>query len=272
MRKALIAAAVAATMIAAAAVATNTRSEWSYENLTFKDATYSPSASLWERAPQLAALDPATGFTFFDDFFAYDATATVGDWVVATDAGGSQAMTDAAGGVILITNDGDENDETYLASIAESWKPATTKPIFFEARVKLDQVGDAAAFVGLSDTVGANTLVDTNGMAASWDGCGFVKAVDSTYWQFETSEAGDQDTEATLSTFSDATWVRLGFILDYDADTCTPFVDGVAGTAVELQDNANLDEMHILFGLKTDANDGSEELLYVDYVKVLQIR
>jgi hypothetical protein len=181
-------------------------------------------------------------------------------------------LTDAHGGVLNVGCDGDDNDECYVASKAEAFKFQTDKKLFFEARVKLAEANtdDANIIVGLSDTVGANTLVDDGaGPAASYDGAVFFKVDGGTVWQFETSNAGTQNTLTDAGDFDDDTWVRLGFLYDYNDGTTasvTPYVDGVAGTAQDLT-ISGLEEMHVLLGVK--AGGTNEENLKVDYVHVV---
>jgi len=211
---------------------------------------------------------------FFDDFFTYDTTI---DWTVVEDAGATEAdkLLDAANGVLQIGCDGDAEDECYISSVAENWLFSTTKKLFFEARVKLTEANtdDANIIVGLSDTVAADSLRDAGaGPMQSYDGAVFFKVLDEAVWQFEASNAAVQDTEASIGAFSDGAWQTLGFLYDYNdgvTATITPYVDGVAGTAVSLT-IAGLAEMHILLGVK--AGGGNEEALLVDYVHVVTER
>ena len=250
-----------------------TRSYWRSQNLAFRDDDYSPSqgVSIWEFCPQLAALDPSVAFTFFDDFYSMDSTATVGGYTIVADGGGAQAPTDAAGGVLSIGTDGDDNDEAYLSSIHEVFKFATGKPLWFEARVKCAEANtdDANLIIGLSDTVGADSLLDTaGGPMASYDGAVFFKVDGGTVWQFETSNAAAQVTTASAGAFVTDTWYRLGLYFD-GVSSITPYIDGVAGTAHAIT-LAGLEEMHLLLGAK--AGDANEEKLLVDYIKIVQIR
>jgi hypothetical protein len=221
--------------------------------------------------------DPGYYHQFFDDFHIFDATASVGHWVAVLDAGPSlaAAVADGVGGLIQITTDGDDEDEYYLSSPNECFKFAASKPLWFEARVRVEEgaAGDANVIIGLSDTVGADTLLDAGaGPAASYDGAVWFRTEDSAVWQFETSNAGTQVTNSSAGAFLASTNYRVGFIFDPAGGTTgsiTPFLDGVAGTAHAIT-LSGLEEMHILFGVK---NVGStEQSLYIDYVRCLQVR
>lgn len=211
---------------------------------------------------------------YFDDFFQYNTTF---NWAVVEDAGASapDVLTDAAGGVLFIGCDGDAEDECYVSSIAEIFKFQTDKNISFQARIKLTEANsdDANWIIGLSDTVAANSLLDSGaGPMTSYDGAVFFKVLDGTAIQFESSNAGAQVTNATLGTWASGTWVTLGYMYSYNDGTTgkiTPYVDGVAGTVHSIT-ISGLEEMHILMGVK--AGGGNEEALLVDYVHVVMDR
>lgn len=224
-------------------------------------------------------LTPASSVAeFSDDFFDFNTAATTGKWnITVADAGadGITGMTDAANGVVQVYCDGDDNDEAYVSSVAESWKFQTDKKLYFETKIKLTEAATDVAnwIIGLSDTVAANSLKDNGGGPMdSYDGVVFFKVDGTMKIQFETSNAGTQVTDAALADFVSGTDYTLGFLYDYNDGTTakvTPFVNGVAGTARNLA-IAGLEEMHILFGVK--AGGAKEEALKVDYIKVLTER
>lgn len=236
-----------------------------------REAVYGPANTLWKFAPVSEALqDPAGYSVYLDDFYQVDTTATVGKFALVTDSGGSAVVSDVAGGFCVITNAGADNDESYLSTIAENWKFAASKPLWFEA--ELAGVGEHNFIVGLSDTVGANFLQDTEaGPAASYDGAVFF--VDGgAVWKFETSNAGTQVTTANAGTYTSAATVRLGILFDPNDGTTgkiTPYFNGVAGTTHNIT-LAGLEEMHIVFGAKNKT--AAAAVLSVDYVQVVQAR
>jgi len=209
---------------------------------------------------------------YFDDFFTFD---DGDDYIDTVTDAGTIETTDAANGVLSIASGGTAQNESYVSSDIECFKFQTDKRLFFEARVKLTEANtdDANIIVGLSDTVAANSLLDTGGgPMASYDGAVFFKVIDGTVWQFETSNAGVQTTNTSVGAYADDTWVKLGFLYDYnDGVTAivTPYVDGVAGTAKNLT-ITGLEEMHILLGLKSGG--ANAEALLVDYVHIVTER
>jgi hypothetical protein len=247
-------------------------------NQFIRDNIYSGTrgASLWELAPMLAALsDPGYYFLFQDDFRTFDTTSATGGWVIVEDGTPAQAPIDAANGVLSLATGATNNDEAYVSSLAENWLFAASKPLWFEARVALTEanVDDANIIVGLSDTVGADSLLDNGGgPMASYDGAVWCKVDGGTVWQFETSNAGTQVTTASAGAFVTNTFYRVGFIFDPADGTTgsvTPYLNGVAGTAHAIT-LAGLEEMHILLGAK--AGGSNAETLRIDYVSVLAVR
>ena len=231
-----------------------------------KESTYGLANSIWRWFPVKEVLqDPGLGSILRDDFFATDNT---NNYTLVTDAGGTAAVVDAEDGVLRITNNGTDNDESYLSTKAENWI-FNDRPIVFEAQVTA--TGDHNFILGLSDTVGANFLQDSEaGPAASYDGAVFF--VDGgANWKFETSNAGTQVTN-TLTTYTSAASIRLGFIFDPNDGTTgkiTPFVNGVAGTTHDIT-LSGLEEMHVVFGAKNKT--AAAAVLDVDYYQIAKIR
>ena len=234
-------------------------------NVTLFSATLGTGANdLWRTAPlQAAFCDLAAFHHFVDDFQHYDGT---NDFAL---------VKDGAGGILILGTDVDDNDEAYVSSIAEIFKFAANKPLWFEASVALIEsaVNKLNMIIGLSDTVGANSLLDNGaGPMASYDGAVFFKVDGGTVWQFETSDAGTQVTNSNVAARVSGAAIRLGFIFDpNDGDTgkITPYINGVAGTTHDIA-LSGLEEMHILFGIKNGS--AAPETSIIDYVRVLQVR
>lgn len=232
-----------------------------------RETTYGLANSVWRYFPVKELLqDPGIGSVLRDDFFATDNT---NNYTLVTDSGGTAVIADAEDGVLRITNNGTDNDESYLSSKAESWI-FNDRPIAFEAQVTA--TGDHNFILGLSDTVGANFLQDSEaGPAASYDGAVFF--VDGgAYWKFETSNAGTQVTNATFTGYTSAASIRLGFIYDPNDGTTgkiTPFVNGVAGTTHDIT-ISGLEEMHVVFGAKNKT--AAAAVLDVDYFQIAKVR
>lgn len=248
-------------------------------NTGFISGVYGTGVSdMWRTAPLIAAYCDINAFhQFVDDFYdVADTTPTdLSRYATVADGAGALTQLDAAGGVAVITSGATDNDEIYISSMSESFLFAASKPLWFEAKIIPVEVATNKLnlIIGLSDTVGANTLQDNGaGPAASYDGAVFFKVDGGTTWSFESSNAGTQVTTNSLGTATSGTAVRLGFIFDPNDGTTgkiTPYINGVAGTTQDIT-LSGLEEMHILFGIK--AGSAAAETSKVDYIRVLAVR
>lgn len=260
-----------------------TRTYWARNNLTFRDETFGPSegGSFWQTCPLAALFDPSIATTFYDEFWTQRGTkaAAAGLYNIVEDdgAGGTDAMQDTTGGVYKHFCDGDDNDEAYMISAAESWKLAAGKSLWFEARVALVEgnTNDMNAGFGLADAAAADMLVDNGaGPAASYDGFTFWKVENTLAMYFENSNAAVQSTATSMGNHTSGSfanygcWVRTESTSDTVA-VCTPYLNGTAYTARNIT-LAGLEEMHFWIGVKSDGN--AEESFLIDYVKIVQIR
>ncbi len=217
---------------------------------------------------------PVGQCTFFDDFFTYDNTATVGGYAEVSDSGTIAAI-DASNGVLSFATGGTAQNETYVSTLQEIFLFQTDKNGFFEIGFTHTEANtnDANLIFGLSDNAAANFLQDAGaGPAASFDGAVFYKLFDELVWNFMASNATVQDSETSISASTTGVYTRLGFKYEFkDGVTAsiTPFVNGVAGTAVDLT-ISGLAEMHIVMGAK--AGGANAETVLVDYVYYTQDR
>jgi len=236
-------------------------------------------------APLLATfLDPNIGFNFFEDFInVHTAPGVPGDIIFVQDAGktGQDEILDAKGGVLRIFVDGNDNDECYGSYNFEHFQLDTD--CWFEARVRFNEnggtAGKSAFVIGISDTVGADSILNGSTLMTSFDGVALAKLEDDTVFTMVVSNVAVQKTvtaASTASTFADATWVRLGFYWDADGGTaassgrCYFFVDGDPAATTDLV-TTTMDEAHIFFGLKMHAST-TEASLDIDYIKACNVR
>lgn len=248
------------------------------ESVLIKDGSVLSALGAATGFPIWNGVDPSDWIIFMDDFI----TPSVDDiangstgYAVITDAIGTTGVVDGLGGWIGVNATNTDNNETYFSSASEAFTFDTDKKLIFKARIRLTEANtdDANWIIGLSNTVGANTLQDAGaGPVASYDGAVFFKEDGDMSIQFETSNAAAQVTNDDVATFVSGTIYNLAFVYDYGdgtTGTVTPYVNGVAGTAHSIT-IAGLEEMHIVFGVK--AGDTNAETLQVDYVLVVQER
>lgn len=233
----------------------------------------------FQQAPGFIA-DPSYAFEFFDDFI-NPAGSTASDYhaYTATSDGatGTNAFQDAAGGVLNVVTAAADNDYHALSSVAENWKFAAGKELWLEARLK---VAEAALFestwwVGLTDTLTTGGMqANTAGPLASYDGALIWKTPETALTlNFETSNAGTQNTLSGFATSVSDTWTKVGFHFD-GVGLITPYADVGAGWikgAAQAIVLTGLEEMHAVFGIKAGPG-GAAETLQMDYLRIVQLR
>lgn len=158
-------------------------------------------------------------FTYYNDFFNYVAA----DWTVTEiGAGGTEALTAAAGGQLLITTDALDNDGVQIQIPAATFYPAAGKDIWFETRIQLvtaAKQAESELLVGLAG-------IDATILAAPADGIYFTKA-DADALISATTNVGSAVTSTPgVATLVAATWYRLGFHVKSNT-VVEFFVDGV---------------------------------------------
>ena len=143
--------------------------------------------------------------TYFEDFDYY----TAADWTVTeTQAGATQALTDGDGGLLLITNTAADNDLVSLQKVGESFRFASGKPLFFEARFKVSDATDSDVVMGLQVT-------DTTPLDVT-DGIYFIKADGSTSANLvcRKNATTGSNVASAVATLADDTFVTLGWYYD----------------------------------------------------------
>lgn len=245
----------------------NTKAKYTRRNLAYRDGDYSPAngVSLWETCPQLAALDPATAFTFFDDFFRIDITGGDSGWISTETEGGAGdaaiAVSDAAGGVLTILNDAADNDSVELQWGSEHFKLATAKPLWFEIRLKVSDATQSDFAVGLAKI--NTTVIDTPA-----DAILMKKDDGDANIDFLTDKDGTPTATDTTSDAVDDTWVKLGFFFD-GAGTAYGYVDGV----LKATHTTNIcDDEELAVTIAWQNGEAVAKTMSVDYVKVVQVR
>lgn len=191
---------------------------------------------------------------FFDDFDKFAAA----DWTVTTTEAGAgsatEALANADGGVLLLTNAAGDDDLDFLQKVGESFKPEAGHRLWFGARLK---VSDATQ----SDWVMGLQITDTTPLAVS-DGIYFRKDDGDTQIDFVVVKDSVATTVTSVGLNADDTYVVLGFTYD-GVGKVVPFVNGAAGSAVttNLPDD---EELTISFGIQNGA--AAVKTMSVDYV------
>ena len=152
---------------------------------------------------EFGALDPTKYHTYFNDFDTY----TAADWTITTTEDGSsdatEALTDADGGVLLITNDNGDNDRDFFNKKGESFAFNVGKQTWFKSRFKVSNATQSDFVMGLQQT--DNTpLVASNGVY-------FQKDDGDTNLDFRIQTGSTVSSSAIATTVVDDTYITVGF-------------------------------------------------------------
>jgi len=202
---------------------------------------------------------PTKFHTYYEDFDYYVAA----NWTVTeTQAGATQALTDGDGGLLLITNTAADDDLVALQKVGESYRFASGKELFFEARLKVSDATQSDVVIGLQ-------ITDTTPLDVS-DGVFFIKADGSTsVISLLVEKNGTATTTSSVATMANDTFISLGFYYD-GASSIQYSVNGVVkGTSVttNLPDD---EDMTVTIALQN--GEAVAKTMTVDYVFVAKER
>lgn len=227
-------------------------------NFRDRDASPAEGASLWELCPLLAvACDPVGFHQYHDDFTSYVA----GDWTVTESGDGTQAITDEAGGVLLLTNAASDDNSINLQKVGEAYKLASGKALWYETRLKISDATQSDFLVGLA-------ITDTTLIGGKTDGVSFRKADGATAVSFVTEKDSTETTTASVHTQADATYARFGFFFDGNGSVYG-FVNGllVATHTTNIPDD---EDLRVSFAIQN--GEAVAKTMSIDFVKVVQVR
>lgn len=210
------------------------------------------------------SFDPTDWHVWFDDFDKY----TAGDWTLTTVEAGAgsatEAISNADGGVLLITNDAADDDSDFFQWAKETFKFVSGKRLYFAIRF---QTNDATQ----SDIVAGLQITDTTPLAVS-DGIYFRKDDGDTNIDFVCIKNSDSTGTAltAVGTLADATWTKLAFYYDGAGSDIDVLINDVVVGAVPLTNVPDDEELTISFGIQNGA--AAAKTMSVDYVLVCRER
>jgi len=182
------------------------------------------------------------------------------------------------GGVFNVVTAAVDNDYHAMVAQQKNFKFTVGKKAWFQARVKLAEAttSESTWWVGVTDTtttggIQANAL----GPLASYDGALFWKTPETAMTlNFETSNAGAQNTLSTFATSVTDTWTTVAFVWD-GVSVVTPYVAvNDSNTLVSYTPQSlsgSLAEMKVVFGVKAGPT-AAAETLQIDYILMAQER
>lgn len=218
---------------------------------------------------QFGLPDPTAWHVWFDDFDDYAAA----QWIITTtEAGGAsatEAVSSANNGVLVITNDTNDNDLDFLqwsgtdaSAAVESFKFVTGKKLFFKARVKLNEVIQVDFVMGLMIT--DTTMLDVT------DGVFFQKDDGDALLDFHVEKNNTASDGTGIATLVDDTWVTLAFYYDGKSEV-TAYVNDAKVSSLALTNLPDDEELAISFGIQQGEATNAKEL-HVDYVFIAEER
>lgn len=215
--------------------------------------------------------DPTKYHTYFNDFDKYDAA----DWTITTTEAGagsaSEALGNAAGGVLVVTNDAADNDADFFNKVGESFKFSATKRLVFAAKFKVSDATQSDVVIGLQ-------ITDTTPLAVT-DGIYFQKDDGDTHLDFHVTKNSTSKSLTDFAELADDTMVELAFVYEGEARTdgattyydFKVFKDGVqVGTASASAEAPDDEELTISFGIQN--GEAVSKVLTLDYIFAAQER
>jgi len=246
--------------------------------------------ALW--AGSYIAAEPQDYYEFMDDFFTAGYIANAADtntagltilkggkfseaadhagWLVSvTDGDSDEGETivvadDAAGGILVITCNDKADDAVQAQMNGESFAVTTTKDLWFEARIAIEDVSEDTAFVGL-------TVADTDILGSLGnDFMGFYMD-QSAVLQYQQAKNGTITTNTVTTNLLDATFVRVGVYADGSVSNSYVYLNGTciatnAASATLPNDEALSPALAIL------TTDTGADYLKADYMKIQATR
>lgn len=201
------------------------------------------------------APSPMKAHTYFNDFDTYLAS----EWVITTTEAGTgsaiEALGDADGGVLLVTNAAGDNDNDFFNKVGESFLMAAGKKAWFEARFK---VSDATQ----SDWVMGLQITDTTPLAVT-DGIYFQKDDGDTNIDLHVTKDSTSTSSTAIGTNVDNTYIKVGFYYN-GKDKVIGFIDGVAKDSLATTNLPDDEVLTVSFGLQN--GEAAAKVMSVDYI------
>lgn len=217
--------------------------------------------------------DPTKWITYFNDFQTFNTS----DWTITTTEAGAgsatEALTDAHGGVLLVTNDAADNDLDFFQKVGESFLPDSAKKQIGKIRFKISDATESEFYFGLMIT-DTDPLSSTAGDGVT-DGIFFMKEDGTTNVNFyvQKNATTGQSTSSAVTTLASDTWTELAWAYD-GKRYVTLWKDGAQLYSVDLTatvtDYLPDTELTVSFGLKN--GEAVAKTLSIDYIFVAQER
>lgn len=210
---------------------------------------------------QMGVIDPSSYHVWFDDFDKF----TAGDWTITTTEAGAgsatEAVGDADGGVLVITNDNADNDADFLQWSSETFKFEAGKKLFFKSRFKVSDATQSDFVMGLQ-------ITDTTPLDVT-DGVFFQKDDGDDNLDVYVEKDNTATSSLDVHTVVDDTYMICGFFYD-GIDSVDFFVDDNRVATLAVTNLPDDEELTISFGIQNGA--AAAKVMSVDYIMAAKER
>lgn len=197
---------------------------------------------------------PAKWHVYFNDFDRYVAA----EWTITETGDQTQALTDGAGGLLLLTNAGSDDNNGWLQKVGESFTFAAGKQTYFEARLKVSNATESDFVMGLQ-------ITDTTPLDVS-DGVFFQKDDGDANLDFHVEKDDTPSSATALAVVANDTFLTMGFWYN-GANRVWYHTNGVARGWLAVT-NLPTEDLTVSFGIQN--GDGNARSMTIDYILVAQ--
>ena len=203
---------------------------------------------------------------FIEDFVdtPFASADTPASWTVTlVEAGGGDstvALTDGAGGLLLITTDAAENDGVNMQVTKEAFKLASGKPFYFGTRFKISDATESDFIAGLC-------ITDTTLLGGMTDGVYFRKVDGSTDVKFVLEKNSTETESDAILTAANDTYMILEFY--FDGTNVDAYVNGTLQTRLAMTNLPDDEDLTPSIAFLTGA--AAAKTMTVDWVRCIQI-
>jgi len=232
-----------------------------------------PSPLIWDTSQLLAVmLDPTLGYYYFNDYLdEIDVTTADGYVITTVNSGALTASVTEDGGALFVDSAGnnaaDDGIQVQLTNCL--FKPVAGRTIRFEARVKMNDTSAlisqfAIGLAGVDTTLIAAGVIDDVVSKCLWFRHGATTADKMSVCTARTSA---EDIDADKATVADATYIKLGFVID-GLTSVKWYADGVLVHTSSVAANIGNDVMCLSYVSQTEGASKDSELT-IDWVRIL---
>lgn len=199
------------------------------------------------------AQDPSKAHQFFDDFDTY----TAAQWTVTeTDAAATEALLNADGGVLRLTNTAADNDLIAMQKVGESFLFDVTKSLWFKALFRISDATQSDLVIGLQ-------ITDTTPLAVT-DGVYFLK-VDGSAAISLLIVKNSTVTTVPVGTLTNNTFYSIGYVFDNRNQEFRIFLNDVLVAKTSVLTNLPDDE-ELTISFAVQNGEAVAKTLDIDYI------